>query len=1354
MDGIKLSRSNMLRILFALLLSLCITATPIMMALSANGVVYGAEVATAEAVGESEDTDDVEEVALLGSDDYVIGTPAILIAESITIDQGGTYRLDSSLTGASLTTITIATTDPVTILGYGIGDGDINNTENIVNKKIKIVGSVPGINLTIQDLFINNPAGTNENILDVIGADNTLTIAGSNLLEIVYGGGGSKAMVHVPGTANLTVNGTGTLYFYKDSGGAGFGGNSGEINGALTFDGSTIFGKGTRQGAVIGTGSNAPTNTPAEIRFISGEYTMINNATGALIGGSGGNGGGLGGNVYIEGGLFNFNTDWSGAAIGGGGYSGGDNTSIGGNVFITGGSLRSYIDVNAVFTDDDAFNNHTANGPWGVSDFGVNDAAITASKVNDLGDYVYLLKFDTTDYAASLYTVAIDDEVYYEGGTHNYRFINEDLIKSAQVAVVNTLSNWVSNADPNLYLYATGQDHVLDVNGTTFDAVWDSTTSSFTVTPATAGPTDPTLWDGTTYDTSWYNTTDAEFTLTTAAQFAGFAQIVNNKPEASEAGAVVGTNPSIPADDFLGKTVKLAADLDLGGVEEIAAAMDNSTTPATWTNPVWSGAEWAPIGYYSSSGMHTSSGSENGLYGRPFKGTFDGQFHEISNLYVPYYGTSDDNAAGNSHGLFGDLGPAGTVKNIVVKSGVIKGARFNGAIVGRNWGTVENVTSYATVYGNGRGGAGGITGVNYDNGPDPYVINALSYGLVYNSKNATAGTPSAGGITSTNEGYIINSLFVGKVGTGGITNYGGITTAGTGATLIVNDYYLDNSRLPLVTTGVGGITKTLAEIQSFDFVTALNGTGNAFVADYDDNNDGYPVLLGYAEAKGWTTAAPYTPYAWYDPAATSYEIGTAAELAEFAEIVNGTAAGIAQDNFAGKTVTLTGDIALDADGKYTATPNVRYGSAGYAIITTQYAADADAAIWTPIGSGTATNNNTYSGNTFAGTFDGAGYTVSGIYTTATAPVQGLFGIVSGTVKNVTVDGLIIGKFLVGGVAAVLNGGTIENSVNNAVIFADGGTTPNGYVENGVSQVGAIGGIAGAAIGTVLITDSTNNGTVICANTNKGGRAGGILGLVNGATDAVTVTNSINTAVIDAYQYAGGIIGGTWSSNSVISYSANLGASVTGHSSGSTYVGGIAAYLNGTIESCYNKADYRIIIDGSTGDKAAHFGGIISDAGTAGKIKNSYNLGAAVYGGGATSSSSVSGINAAGGAVTNSYTIGTTSSGNVKTAEDMQKTAFVVLLNNGGESYHQDSDAINGGYPVLSWQGGTVPVGAPGSGDIDGDGYVTAYEAVLLARYVTGLETLTPEQIAAADMDGDGFLTIMDAVLLLRKVAGL
>jgi hypothetical protein len=349
---------------------------------------------------------------------------------------------------------------------------------------------------------------------------------------------------------------------------------------------------------------------------------------------------------------------------------------------------------------------------------------------------------------------------------------------------------------------------------------------------AVATATATTPWDGTSYDYTWYNGDDTVFHLTTAAQFAGFAAIVNNKQEVSALGAVTGINTGIPADDFSGKTVYLDVDVDLGAVN---------------TEAGWSGNAWPIIGYYTSSAIGT--GSSNGTVGRPFKGTFDGQFHKISNLYVPYDGASDDNALGNSHGLFGDLGATGIVKNFVVTSGFVKGARFTAGIVGRNWGTVDSVINHADVVGNGRAGAGGIVGANYDNGPDPYVKNAINYGSVYNSKNATAGTPSAGGIVSTNEGYIQNSLNLGTVTTGGITNFGGIATGIVTAALVTNSYYLDTAA-----ARPGGVTaKTADEIKAWSFAAVL---GDAFVADYGGNNGGYPTLLGYATAQGWPTEAP------------------------------------------------------------------------------------------------------------------------------------------------------------------------------------------------------------------------------------------------------------------------------------------------------------------------------------------------------------------------------------------------------------------------------------------------------------------------------------------------------------------
>lgn len=58
------------------------------------------------------------------------------------------------------------------------------------------------------------------------------------------------------------------------------------------------------------------------------------------------------------------------------------------------------------------------------------------------------------------------------------------------------------------------------------------------------------------------------------------------------------------------------------------------------------------------------------------------------------------------------------------------------------------------------------------------------------------------------------------------------------------------------------------------------------------------------------------------------------------------------------------------------------------------------------------------------------------------------------------------------------------------------------------------------------------------------------------------------------------------------------------------------------------------------------------------------------------------------------------------------------------------------------------------GDINGDGIVTAADAVLLTRSLSELVTLTPEQKKAADINGDGVVTSADAVILVRFLAEL
>ena len=145
-------------------------------------------------------------------------------------------------------------------------------------------------------------------------------------------------------------------------------------------------------------------------------------------------------------------------------------------------------------------------------------------------------------------------------------------------------------------------------------------------------------WDGTA-DISWYtdHKTDTEYHFTTAEQLAGLAQLVNDKTASVS---------------FEGKTIYLDNDLDL------------------------SGCQWTPIG-------------NGGNFGRYFAGTFDGQYHKITNLH--HHSTGDELIR---NGLFGVVSDGGTLKNLLVIDADI--ASNDGSLLAgilADWvdgGTVEN----------------------------------------------------------------------------------------------------------------------------------------------------------------------------------------------------------------------------------------------------------------------------------------------------------------------------------------------------------------------------------------------------------------------------------------------------------------------------------------------------------------------------------------------------------------------------------------------------------------------------------------------------------------------------------------
>lgn len=556
-------------------------------------------------------------------------------------------------------------------------------------------------------------------------------------------------------------------------------------------------------------------------------------------------------------------------------------------------------------------------------------------------------------------------------------------------------------------------------------------------------------------------------------------------------------------------------------------------------------------------------------------------------------------------------------------------------------------------------------------------------------------------------------------------------------------------------------------------VTAESGyavTGITVTAG--ENTEGIPVaktskntytftMPGEAVALAVETGKA-TKVDWYgDGTAKEYTLSTKEDLQSFAAIVNGTAPGIEQDNFRGKTVKLAKSIALDADNKYTYAVGT-FGSSAYPMADAPYyTINEDAEIWTPIGKGTATSNtDATTDNAFAGTFDGCGYTVSGVYTGTkdasagnTETVQGFFGVVTGTVKNLTVSGCITGKFAVGGIVASLNGGTVEDCINNAVVYADGGQAANSGIENGIRNAGAVGGIAGNVMTGSSVTGCVNNAAVVCTNSSKGGRVGGIIGLIDDASAAVTVKNNGNKGRIDAYQYSGGIVGYNNSANAPIENCYNNG-DIFGYSSGRTCVGGIVSTCKSDITNCYNTGDIEIHLNSERGTKAAQFGGIVADfGGTA--ITNCYNTGELKATG--TAAGNRSGCGAICGSgygsadenkMVNCYSLATVTdtdniAGNlitVKSAEEMKAADFIAVLCGSGRAFVKDAaKPINGGYPVLRFQTADAKA-AVWDGTVDVSWYNTK-DTVFTIK--------TPAQLAglAAIVNG---VVLNDAVIVGNK----
>ena len=271
---------------------------------------------------------------------------------------------------------------------------------------------------------------------------------------------------------------------------------------------------------------------------------------------------------------------------------------------------------------------------------------------------------------------------------------------------------------------------------------------------------------------------DAQY-INTAQDLWDFAEEVNN------------------GNTYEGITVYLTADIDLG------CSADN---------------QWIPIGDYSSNTANV------------FKGTFDGQDHKISGIYI-----DTDN---RYQGLFGNND--GTIKKFTVNNGQVSSTgSCTGVIAGFNSGSILEVINEVAITGGDN--LGGICGRNYGE------INSCQNNATINGLESITGK-QLGGIAGFNSGKIIDSnntgLIKGNERTGLLSGVGGI--AGYNEEIIENCNNSAEISNPENSGGIVGLSTQGAIINcsnSAEVVGELTLGGIAGKNNYGGGRDGYSIII-------------------------------------------------------------------------------------------------------------------------------------------------------------------------------------------------------------------------------------------------------------------------------------------------------------------------------------------------------------------------------------------------------------------------------------------------------------------------------------------------------------------------------
>ena len=287
------------------------------------------------------------------------------------------------------------------------------------------------------------------------------------------------------------------------------------------------------------------------------------------------------------------------------------------------------------------------------------------------------------------------------------------------------------------------------------------------------------------------------------------------------------------------------------------------------------------------------------------------------------------------------------------------------------------------------------------------------------------------------------------------------------------------------------------------FITCTFTNGKVFVykmknaADWQAGGEyTYTVSLAAAKDLGYTIESN-----------GSYTVTSADGLMNVAELVNG-----------GKTdINITLDKNIDLTGKG----------------------------WTPIG--------TSFDNSYKGTFDGGGHTITGLAVTTNDQFVGLFGYLNraGTVKNVVMEGIQITSNHMFG----CTGGVVGYSW---------GTIENCSVSGSVSGTDCVGGVVGSQKAGSIIgccTSATVKGTHY---------VGGVAGEKWGTMTACYATGNVTLEIASQKNLSGGGVVGLNGGSRVLACYATGNVTSTGSSTGNVHIGGLFGDSYTTVTACYWK----------------------------------------------------------------------------------------------------------------------------------------------------------------------------------------